>query len=133
MLSQSRRYLLFLILVFFFIVLNFFLCSPVQASVTARVYYGYESSNRLARYVLYDPTHQTATCMRFGEGISTEQTNQNEADCIQGFIFPVQPINPSQTPQNTFFEALVLLVWTDIVSFGFFCLVLFCFVQMLPS
>lgn len=35
--------------------------------------------------------------------------------------------------KNTFFEAVVLLCWSDIASFLFYCLVLFLFAQVLPG
>lgn len=35
--------------------------------------------------------------------------------------------------KNTFMEAVILLCWSDVISFTFFCLVLFLFAQVLPG
>lgn len=35
--------------------------------------------------------------------------------------------------KNTFMEAVILLCWSDVVSFMFFCLLLFLFAQVLPG
>ena len=105
----------------------FALSSDSYASSAAKVYF----AKNEAVYVIWDSANSNQ-CIVVNNNSVTSSNSKTEGECVNSVTYPVFELFPSQK-QNTFLAAVVLLTWTDFVSFILFCLVLFSFVQMLPS
>lgn len=98
--------------------------SSSYASSAAKVYFA--KTDKV--YVIWDFN----TCTIVSNGSVSIPNVKTEGECVSTVSVPVFELYLNQN-QNTFLQTVILLTWTDFISFTLFCLVLFCFLQMLPS